>query len=165
MMRDMGPKSDVWSLGCILVRLLAFGIGGASELKKFDTKLHQSDDGSGRHQQNRVYLVDPLRLNTHVETWLQELPTHKDTQLPLEACECLRDLLFQMLQIDMAKRLKSWRVEAELLGIRELLRPPLASELGVPSEPSRIFTSGSSSATCEGSISTTSIVNIIRGGV
>ncbi|CEL03236.1 hypothetical protein ASPCAL04393 [Aspergillus calidoustus] len=46
----MGPKSDVWSLGCILVRLLAYGIAGPSGMKELDAKRGQSDNGIDRYQ-------------------------------------------------------------------------------------------------------------------
>ncbi|KAL2821642.1 kinase-like domain-containing protein [Aspergillus granulosus] len=149
----MGRRSDVWSLGCILVRVLAFGIGGASELEKLDTKLHQLEEGD---RYGSFYRGDPPRLKPHVEKWLQELPAHRSARLPLEACNRLRTLLFQMLQIDRTKRLRAKRVHEDLWVINELLRAHLASDLGVPSQPSSIR--------FEGRISTSWVVDAILEG-
>ncbi|KAL3495232.1 kinase-like domain-containing protein [Aspergillus germanicus] len=162
----MSTKSDVWSLGCVLVRLIAYGIAGRSGLIGLDAKFKKSDDSTGDYQHNFFYRDNPPRLNPHVRRWLEDLPKHQNAQLPLEVRKDFRNLLLNhMLQIDRSKRSTASRVHGALLPIRDtLLRDPSTSDLEGLSDSKSMSPEGPSSAGPGNRLSTHLIVDVIHGG-
>ncbi|EAW17047.1 ankyrin repeat and protein kinase domain-containing protein [Aspergillus fischeri NRRL 181] len=71
-------SSDIWSFGCILVRVLAFKLDGIQGLRRLDELRRKDDDGitdyAGRHDYfNRG---QPAVLNPHIANWIRDLPKH-----------------------------------------------------------------------------------------
>ncbi|KAI9040381.1 uncharacterized protein KD926_008338 [Aspergillus affinis] len=113
-----GRRSDVWSFGCILMRVLAFGLGGEEGLRSLDEQrtLH---DGNPKNMNDRFYRVSPLALNPQVESWLTVLPS----QYPQyrQATEKYADLIFRMLSLDKEARPITDTVYTELDSILNLV--------------------------------------------
>ncbi|KAA8651231.1 hypothetical protein EYZ11_007821 [Aspergillus tanneri] len=116
--RRFGRRSDVWSLGCILVRILALGLDGLNGLKWLDERRALSDDGCVGYEHDYFHRGSPPVLNPHIETWLTTLPFRHQNCLPifLEAC---KDILLRILSIDKYRRPLAEEVQTRLLEIKE----------------------------------------------
>ncbi|PLN80583.1 protein kinase-like protein [Aspergillus taichungensis] len=104
---QFGRRSDVWSLGCILVRIMAFALSGATGLRDLDLRRRKDSDGITDYPDDHFHRVSPGTsshvLNPHIKSWLEGLPhtgysSHSDM---LDGC-C--DLLLHTLKIDKASR-------------------------------------------------------------
>ncbi|PLB46432.1 hypothetical protein P170DRAFT_465953 [Aspergillus steynii IBT 23096] len=98
-----GRRSDVWSLGGILMRVLAFGLGGIEELQRLDEQRALNDDGLPGGLNDRFYRGSPPVLNPHVESWLNALPG-RYPDYHQESLEKYKELLFRMLSIEKLTR-------------------------------------------------------------
>ncbi|KAL6238636.1 ankyrin repeat-containing domain protein [Aspergillus navahoensis] len=122
---EFGRNSDVWSLGCILVRIIAFGMGG-NVLKDLD------DGRSGVVIDGTPYNYDcfhckrPPILNPYVERWVKGLPLNPNAQFPKEASQLLRRLLLKALEVDKEARLTARELKNKLEQIHRVLLPPEA---------------------------------------
>ncbi|KAI9376360.1 kinase-like domain-containing protein [Aspergillus egyptiacus] len=138
---NIGRKTDVWSLGCILVRLVAYGLGG-TELQELDTRRALKDDESGEYEHDYFYRDNPSRRNPHIEAWLERLEGKANDQLPLAACTRFRELLLQMLQVKPDDRLSAKEVETRLSDIIDILsasmslNPPYTGQ-AIAAQPNR----------------------------
>ncbi|KAL4796062.1 ankyrin repeat-containing domain protein [Aspergillus venezuelensis] len=83
---SFGRKSDVWSLGCILVRVLAFGLDGARGLEELDERRAKEVD-----DQSKV-----------------------DSRLPNNALEHFSELLFGSLEVDTNDRITAGKLKKKL---------------------------------------------------
>lgn len=112
-MTGFGRGSDVWSLGCILMRVLAFGLGGEAELDGLDAQRGMSDDFLPDSMDDRFYRGSPPVLNPHVDSWLTVFPArYSNYDRPsLEKC---KGLLFRMLSIEKDARPHAKEVFEEL---------------------------------------------------
>ncbi|KAL5002107.1 kinase-like domain-containing protein [Aspergillus recurvatus] len=130
--KHFGRRSDVWSLGCILVRILAFGMDG-NVLKNLD------DGRSGVTFDGKPYGYDcfhckePPILNPHIERWVKELPSNPNVRFPKEACHLLRRLLLKALEVDKEARLTAKEVKDKLEHIHRILLP--VEDLPLPEVP------------------------------
>ncbi|KAL4956045.1 ankyrin repeat-containing domain protein [Aspergillus filifer] len=130
---SFGRKSDVWSLGCILVRVLAFGLDGARGLRELDERrAKEVDDQSMWYRNDFFHRGEPPVLNPHVEGWLNELPVRVDSRLPNDALAYFRNLLFGALQIEMNDRMTAGQVKEELERILALPHTETASLADAP---------------------------------
>lgn len=118
---SFGRKSDVWSLGCILVRVLAFGLDGENKLKDLDEKRGKNIDGESDYDHSFFHRgkEDPIR-NPHIEAWLNELP-NRDSPLPSHVLTLFRDLLLGTLEITENARLTAADVRRKIRHIQEEL--------------------------------------------
>ncbi|QKX58024.1 uncharacterized protein TRUGW13939_05144 [Talaromyces rugulosus] len=114
--------SDIWSFGCILVRVFAFKLDGVQGLRRLDELRRKEDDevtdcaddyfckgGSGSS-----------RLNSHVEKWIKRLPD-RNTDYSGTFLENCKDLLLRMLCIDRNHRLQASEVIQRLEELRSIL--------------------------------------------
>jgi hypothetical protein len=79
--KRVGRKSDIWSFGCILVLIFAFGVGGKNELISLDGGKRR------RHANEKDVLIDYFYstsettseyvLHPHVEKFLENLPKYQ----------------------------------------------------------------------------------------
>ncbi|KAK2744436.1 hypothetical protein FQN55_006763 [Onygenales sp. PD_40] len=69
--RAYGTRSDVWSFGCILTRVLCRGLDGVVGLETFDERRGTEDDRISKYP-NDYFHRDSV-LNPHVKSWLQGL--------------------------------------------------------------------------------------------
>ncbi|KAL4968780.1 ankyrin repeat-containing domain protein [Aspergillus stella-maris] len=129
---SFGRKSDVWSLGCILVRVLAFGLDGARGLEELDERrAKEVDDQSKYHRHDFFHRGDPPVLNPHVEGWLKELHVRVDSRLPNNALEYFSELLFGALEVDTKDRITAGKLKKKLDLILSLPHTDTADAPGV----------------------------------
>ncbi|KAL4904901.1 ankyrin repeat-containing domain protein [Aspergillus multicolor] len=119
----LGRKSDVWSLGCILVRILAFGLGG-SVLRDLDNRRRQMMINGEPSCHDCFHCRYPPVLNPHIETWIKGLPTRSNHQLMQQACQRFRSLLLRTLEVNKEARLTAEEVKGGLGSILKILLPP-----------------------------------------
>ncbi|KAL4987702.1 ankyrin repeat-containing domain protein [Aspergillus falconensis] len=122
---EFGRNSDVWSLGCILVRILAFGMGG-NVLKDLDNGRSGVVIDGKSYNYDCFHCKQPPVLNPHIERWVKELPSNPNVQFPREACQLLRRLLLKALEVDKEARLTAKEVKDKLEHIHRILLPPEA---------------------------------------
>ncbi|CAG8908813.1 unnamed protein product [Penicillium egyptiacum] len=104
-------RSDVWSFGCILVRVFALGLDPAS-LTELDE--NRRKPLVGRVLDDSFYQKDPPALHPSVEAWLQSLPTRYRTLHNLGFLEKMQKVLRSMLQIDYHQRSSAHEVRSDL---------------------------------------------------
>ncbi|KAL4887499.1 kinase-like domain-containing protein [Aspergillus karnatakaensis] len=123
--KGFGRKSDVWSLGCIIIQIIAFGLGGG-ELENINAMLGRRMEGPTLDHRvdcfHRQY--DPVILNPYIEDWVKRLPEKANDNLPQEACQRFRSLILRALQVDRNDRLSALEVESRLNEICDILSPP-----------------------------------------
>ncbi|KAL4931543.1 kinase-like domain-containing protein [Aspergillus undulatus] len=150
-----GRKSDVWSLGCILVRVLAFGLDGETKLKELDDRRARGIAGEPEYYKHDFFhRGDPPVRNPHIEAWLRGLPDREDSSVLQDALTHFRDLLLHTLEINIEDRLTAGEVKKKLrdilpsLHVAELPPPPPSSLPGSvssgPTSPRRTSVSTSS---------------------
>lgn len=104
---QFGRRSDVWSLGCILVRIIAFALNGASGLRELDLKRRKDTDGITDYPDDHFHRASPELsshvLNPHIKSWLDGLP-HAGYNLHSDLLNGLCDLLSLTLRIEKANR-------------------------------------------------------------
>lgn len=96
---EIGRKSDVWSIACILVRILALGIDGFDGLKALDTARGQPTAGEPDYGHDYFHRGSPAYLNPHVEQWLISLPKRAIAGAPTDFLSQSSELLLSMLSI------------------------------------------------------------------
>ncbi|KAF7164621.1 hypothetical protein CNMCM5623_009078 [Aspergillus felis] len=125
-------SSDIWSFGCILVRVLAFKLDGVQGLQRLDELRRKDDDGitdyAGRHDYfNRG---DPAVLNPHIANWIRDLPKHH-LNYSDEFLNGCANMLLRTLSISKNDRPEATVVQ-QLLGE---LRSVLHTSLHTPLQP------------------------------
>ncbi|KAK1149739.1 hypothetical protein N8T08_005293 [Aspergillus melleus] len=75
-----GRRSDVWSFGCILMRVLAFGLGGEEELRNLDEQ-RALNDGSPGNTNDRSPLSGPPSHNGITATVASLVKAIKDKDI------------------------------------------------------------------------------------
>ncbi|KAJ6132700.1 hypothetical protein N7471_007915 [Penicillium samsonianum] len=152
-------RSDVWSFGCILVRVFALGLEPAS-LPELDER--RKEGPGGRALDDCFYRENPSALNPSVENWIQHLPTrYRDSHSPA-FLEKMQKLLGSMLEINYRNRLSARKVRRDLHALHYSL---IHSDSDAPPSTQialRNLLSGSSrtSSTSSTSSSSTAISNI-----
>ncbi|KAK2790109.1 hypothetical protein FQN53_000349 [Emmonsiellopsis sp. PD_33] len=87
--RSYSTRSDVWSFGCILTRVLCRRIDGVVGLETFDKARGKGEDDIPYHPNDYFHRVSVLNphvessvLNPHVESWLQGLSLNHPQRNP-----------------------------------------------------------------------------------
>lgn len=76
--KEVGRKSDMWSLGCVLIQILAFGLGGERGLRTLDEKRTK---GLGYFcTKIAAGNVSEWQLHPDISTFIEELTTHNTQQ-------------------------------------------------------------------------------------
>ncbi|OKP09600.1 hypothetical protein PENSUB_5032 [Penicillium subrubescens] len=107
------PKCDVWSFGCILVRLFALGFDPAG-LETLDRSRLRATNGEGFYSHDRFQRRSPPILNPHVESWIKDLPVKYAASYEPEFLTGIQQLLGSMLAININERLSAHGVFAKL---------------------------------------------------
>ncbi|GAB1199412.1 hypothetical protein APSETT444_008760 [Aspergillus pseudonomiae] len=118
----LGLKSDIWSLGCILTRVLALGLGGTAGMMQLDHLRSTSDDGESPYENDYFYRGSPPVVNPHVRTWLSGLVGGGYNYNPefLEKCQ---SLIVSMLSINHDDRPSARDVQEQLHYLVDIARP------------------------------------------
>ncbi|RAL04452.1 protein kinase family protein [Aspergillus ibericus CBS 121593] len=69
--RESGRRSDVWSFGCILARVLALGLQGRHGLRDLDMRRGKSADGMSDYDHDYFHREVPAVLNPHIQAWVR----------------------------------------------------------------------------------------------
>lgn len=144
---DTLPANDIWSFGCILVRVVAFGLG-LQERKKLDRQREKPDMNEPDDCNDHFCRGNPLRLNSHVEAWIKSLPNRFSRGHNAGFWEKMRDLLLSMLAIEPSKRPSAEEVRSNLLHLKshfDEITTAAVSVLTVSDSSSATTVSGSSS--------------------
>jgi ankyrin repeat protein len=110
---SFGPRSDVWSLGCILTRVLALGLEGGTGLTQLDELRKTDVDGVSLYENDYFYRGSPAVLNPHIQDWLDRLP-HHHANYNFEFLGGCRSLILSMLEIDQEARPYAYEVQEQL---------------------------------------------------
>ncbi|KAJ5794876.1 hypothetical protein N7457_001475 [Penicillium paradoxum] len=128
------PKIDIWSFGCILVRLFALGFDPTS-LEEFDRSRIGTLDGVASYNHDHFLRTSPPKLNPHVDLWIGTLPDRNAASYDRYFLNAMKQLLQSMLVINPDVRLGSNEVFRGLQDLKGLL---LRSEW--PRRPSTVQT-------------------------
>lgn len=116
----IGPESDVFSLGCIFIRVVTFAVGGADLLREFDEKRgreHGNPGSSTSYGHDYFHRNGGREINPEILGWLDQLESGKGGQNTwIQACT---EIIKPMLEIDTQQRPKAHEVEDDLLHIVE----------------------------------------------
>lgn len=104
-------RSDVWSFGCILVRVFALALDPES-LPELDRRRQEPFEGDALD--DLFYRGDPPVLKSNIKTWIQELPTRYGSSFNPGVPEKMQNLLTSMLQIDYKDRASAREVRTGL---------------------------------------------------
>lgn len=104
-------RSDIWSFGCILVRVFALGLDPES-LPELDRRRQEPFEGGSLD--DLFYSGDPPVLIPNIKTWIEELSTRYGSSLNPDVPEKMQNLLSSMLQIDFHHRASAREVRTGL---------------------------------------------------
>ncbi|KAJ5372062.1 hypothetical protein N7517_004068 [Penicillium concentricum] len=104
-------RSDVWSFGCILVRVFALGLDPES-LSELDRM--RREPLNARAHDDCFYRGSPPALNPAVETWIENLPTRYPIPHNPVFFQELQKLLRSMLEINYHRRSSASEVQRSL---------------------------------------------------
>ncbi|PYH43988.1 uncharacterized protein BP01DRAFT_393062 [Aspergillus saccharolyticus JOP 1030-1] len=117
----IAKSDDVWGLGCILVRVLAFGLDGVTGLQELDRQRAYTDTGVSESRDDCFYRGSPPSLNPHIKKWIDELPNRCSVNKAFWiGC---RELLLQALAMSASDRLTARQVSQELNRLRSEYQP------------------------------------------
>jgi hypothetical protein len=127
-------RSDIWSFGCILVRVFAFKLDGIQGLRRLDELRQKNDDGVGLYHDDyfaRGSPPDGQILNPHIENWIKNLPHHSRAYSDEFLRNCA-ELLLSTLKINKNDRPDANKVKDALgslkVALHRPLRPPSSQE-------------------------------------
>ncbi|KAG2421803.1 hypothetical protein HFD88_005779 [Aspergillus terreus] len=120
-------RSDVWSFGCILVRVFAFALDGIEGLHRLDRLRQKAEDGVGPYEHDYFARGNPPVLNPHIENWIRSLPHCRGAYNDEFLNGCAR-LLSSTLKINKNARPEAISVKEALGDLKFALhRPPRPS--------------------------------------
>ncbi|GES66615.1 putative 2-5A-dependent ribonuclease [Aspergillus terreus] len=120
-------RSDVWSFGCILVRVFAFALDGIEGLHRLDRLRQKAEDGVGPYEHDYFARGNPPVLNPHIENWIRSLPHRRGAYNDEFLNGCAR-LLSSTLKINKNARPEAISVKEALGDLKFALhRPPRPS--------------------------------------
>lgn len=127
--------SDIWSFGCILVRIFALGLEHGHQ-SEHDTLKDRPFDW--QHIERPFCEGSPPVMNQNVENWIQNLPTQYRQSYNVELLDAMQDLLFKMLVMDFHKRPSASHVRGclhrlHIMAMEE--RRPDSSTTTTPDQP------------------------------
>lgn len=115
-------RSNIWSFGCILVRLLSSKLDAARGLMWLDELRCKDVDKVSAYEHDYFYRGDPPNLNPHIKEWINDLPRRTDGYNE-EFLSCCRDFLLSTLKVDKYERSSAESVARQLQQLTKLLMP------------------------------------------
>ncbi|KAB8219582.1 kinase-like domain-containing protein [Aspergillus novoparasiticus] len=115
-------RSNIWSFGCILVRLLSSKLDGARGLMWLDELRCKDVDKVSAYEHDYFYRGDPPNLNPHIKEWINNLP-RRTGGYNEEFLSCCRDFLLSTLKVDKYERSSAESVARQLQQLTKLLMP------------------------------------------
>ncbi|KAL2841756.1 kinase-like domain-containing protein [Aspergillus pseudoustus] len=110
----VNSSSDIWSLGCIMVRVLAFKLDDIAGLQSLDQLRAKDDDGITPFGNDYFHRGTPPKLNPHVDNWIRNLLVRYHTYNDEFLQRCAK-LLLRILSINGDDRPEAKEVQ-QLLG-------------------------------------------------
>ncbi|KAL5360153.1 hypothetical protein BJX96DRAFT_184379 [Aspergillus floccosus] len=124
---EISRRSDVWSFGCIMVRVFAFALDGIEGLHRLDELRQKAEDEVGLYMHDYFARGNPPVLNPHIEDWIKRLP-HRRRKYNDEFVNGCATLLSSILKINKNDRPEAIRVKVALGDLKFALhRPPRPS--------------------------------------
>ncbi|KAL4756021.1 ankyrin repeat and protein kinase domain-containing protein [Aspergillus foveolatus] len=121
-------SSDIWSFGCIMVRVLAFKLDGVRGLQELDRLRAKDEDGITNYRDDHFNRGEPPMLNPHIANWIDDLPIRYPSN-SVEFLQDCADLLRRTLAINKYDRPSAYEVHNRLGELRSLLLQNLPGEL------------------------------------
>ncbi|KAE8333066.1 hypothetical protein BDV39DRAFT_199418 [Aspergillus sergii] len=115
-------RSNIWSFGCILVRLLSSKLDGARGLMWLDELRYKDVDKVSAYEHDYFYRGDPPNLNPHIKEWINNLP-RRTGGYNEEFLSCCRGFLLSTLKVDKYERSSAESVARQLQQLTKLLMP------------------------------------------
>ncbi|KAL3494905.1 kinase-like domain-containing protein [Aspergillus germanicus] len=118
---SISRSSDIWSFGCIMIRVLAFKLDGVHGLEELDILRGKEDDGITDYAGGHDYFnrEEPPILNPHIARWIENLPD-KYPNYSREFLQGCADLLRLTLAIDKSERPGARSVQQLLGGLKSV---------------------------------------------
>ena len=113
----VGPGSDVWSLGCIWILVLAYMVGGKQRVEEFERRRQRerkTNERSNSYWNDYFYRDGGRQVNLEVIDWLREL-----RELRPKEDDWVKNgirIALSMLKIDPSKRSSAREVKDALFG-------------------------------------------------
>ncbi len=116
----VGRRSDVWSFGCILTRILAREKGGRLKMVELDELRDKCEDKVTLYKNDYFYREETI-INPHIRAWLDNLSDLSGNETAERFYTECRKVILGMLEEKKDKRPRAKMVYHQLLKIRGLL--------------------------------------------
>lgn len=130
----VGRSADVWSVGCVLLEVMVFGLEGPKGVKRLADQRARNLDGTPH---DNDYYHRGGRLNPHVDNWLEAQGAKGETKDRQYFNRGFHPLVCGMLRMNPQQRMKSLEIKNRFQTLRESYPTLAADEYPKPPIPLR----------------------------